>query len=134
MTDPLKILRLLAAEFSEVDDETVQTWIDLTVPLVSRKKFGNVYEQALALLTAHRMYIAGVGEKSDDMTLNLGNIAAGKIRHISSYSEGNVSVSFNHEQGDLNTDSDAYYGLSKYGVDFLNLRDKHIMPITSSGW
>ena len=125
MTDTLKILRILASEFSEVDDEIIKTWIDLTTPLVSRKKFGKLYEQALALLTAHRMYIAGVGKESDDMDL-------AKMRNISSYSEGSVSVSFNHNQGNIT--SNAYYELSDYGIEFLKLRTEIIMPITSSGF
>ena len=58
----LDIFRILAAEFASVEDPTVLQWIDLTTPMVSRKQFGNLYEQAVALLAAHRMKIAGCGE------------------------------------------------------------------------
>ena len=128
----LSIFRIVAPDFSAIDDDTVNAWIALTDPLVSRREFGKLHDQALALLTAHRMYLAGVGDADDEITDGLGNIAAGKTRHISSYTEGKVSVSFNHEQGDLNTEGDAYYGLSKYGMEFLTLRDSVIVTIASS--
>ena len=126
----LSIFRIIAPDFSDIDDNIINSWITLTDPLISSRKFGRLYAQALALLTAHRMYVAGVG--SECTHEGLGSMAAGKMRHIASYSEGQVSVSFNHEQGDLDTDGDAYYGLSKYGIEFIKLRDSVIMPITST--
>ena len=35
MVQPLNIFRIVAAEFSNVDDETVNLWLGLTAPLVS---------------------------------------------------------------------------------------------------
>ena len=128
----LSIFRTLAPYFSEINDDTVSSWLLLTDPLVSRRKFRHLHGQALALLTAHRMYVAGIGTEDDEVGEGLGNMAAGKMRHIASYSEGKVSVSFNHEQGDLDTDGDAYYGLSHFGIEFLKLRDSVITTIASS--
>ena len=56
----LEVFRLMAVEYSYVDDDTVQQWAELTAPLVSRKQIGKLYEQGVALLTAHRMKVAGV--------------------------------------------------------------------------
>ena len=44
----LEIVRLVAPEFNSVDDSTVNGLIELSMPLVSKKQFGNMYEQALA--------------------------------------------------------------------------------------
>lgn len=54
MSKTLQIVRLVATEFEDLSDETIEMWIDLTKPLISKKVFGKLYEQALALLTAHR--------------------------------------------------------------------------------
>ena len=133
MTTPLSIFRIVAPDFRSIDDDTVNAWIKLTEPLVSRRKFRNLHAQALALLTAHRMELAGLLYTEADSELgDLGNLAVGKMRHIASYSEGNRSVSFNHEQGDLKTDTDAEYGLTKYGIQFMTLRDKVIVSIVSA--
>ena len=35
----LKIIRIVAAEFATVDDDTVNCWIELTAHLVSRQMF-----------------------------------------------------------------------------------------------
>ena len=134
LTSVLSIFRIVAPGFKGIDDETVNLWIELTDPLVSRRRFGRLHSQALAFLTAHRMYLADIGHEDEEMVdgLNLGNLAAGKTRHISSFSEGKVSISFNHDQGDLDTEGDAYYGLSKYGIEFLKLRRKRVVSLVSA--
>ena len=95
MAQPLKIFRIVAAEFAQVDYETVNIWICLTAPLVSRKRYGKLYEQALALLTAHRMKIAAVGsdESAGGAFDDLGG--AGVAFKVGSYTSGGESVSFN---------------------------------------
>ena len=59
MEDAVKIFRMVATEFETLDDDTVKSWVDLTAPLISQKVFGKLYAQALALLTAHRLKMAG---------------------------------------------------------------------------
>ena len=58
----LTLLRTIAPEFEELEDTVLQTWLDLTQPLVSKSAFGAAYEQAVAYLAAHRMKMAGLGE------------------------------------------------------------------------
>ena len=57
----LDILRTIAPEFKAVSDEQVQKFLELCVPLVSKSRFGKLFDQALALLAAHRMKLSGLG-------------------------------------------------------------------------
>ena len=52
----LGILRTIAPEFKAVSDDEAQQFLVLSAPLVSRKKFGELYDQAVALLAAHRIH------------------------------------------------------------------------------
>ena len=120
----MEIFRLVAAEFASVSDEKVNTWIDLTAPLISKKIFGKLYEQALALLTAHRMKMSGYGDST------YGNI--GDALRIGSYSEGETSVSFTANQS-LTLLVDADLTMTQYGVEYLSLRRRVIIPIRTAG-
>ena len=60
--EPLEIIRLIAPEYNSVNDDTIGGWIALTRPLVSARKFGELYAQAVALLTLHRMKLSGAFE------------------------------------------------------------------------
>jgi hypothetical protein len=123
----------VATEFAAVDDAAVQTWLDLTVPLVSRKRFGRVYEQALALLTAHRMKTAGVGV-TDAGSDELGNIGdVGTAFKVASYSSGGESISFNSGALTAKLSPDAEYTQTVYGVQFLTLRKLYTMAIINAG-
>ena len=132
MATPLEILRLVATEFSEVKDETVQTWIDLTVPLVSRKRFGTVYEQALALLTAHRMKTASVGSEVN-ANADLDEVGGvGVAFRVGSYSAGGESIGFNNSVLTSSLNPDAELTQTVYGVQFISLRDMYIIPIINA--
>ena len=129
----IKIFRLMAAEFAAVDDDTVTAWIELTSTLVSRKRFGNLWSQALALYTAHRMKVAQVGVVAgEDPMGDIGKINPGNLSRVASYSEGEVSISFNSNQAQL-TQTDAELAMTEYGVQYLSLRRMRIASITSAG-
>jgi hypothetical protein len=124
----------MATEFAATDDETVQIWIDLTAPLVSRKRFGKVYTQALALLTAHRMKTTGVGttdDGGDDELANIGGVGA--AFKIASYASGGESISFNSGTLTSKLDADAELAQTVYGIQYITLRKLHTIPIISSG-
>jgi hypothetical protein len=135
MATPLEIFRVVAAEFAAIADNTVEFWIELTRPLVSKKYFGRVYEQALALLTAHRMETAGVGATAPDAgSGGLEDIGCSGIAlKVASYSSGGESISFN--SGTLTTPlaTDAEYAQTTYGVQYLTLRDLYAISIINSG-
>ena len=125
----LGILRTIAPEFKAVSDDEAQQFLVLSAPLVSRKKFGELYDQAVALLAAHRMKLAGYGISVVGGSASSGGAAAGFM--LASVGEGSANASFN--TANINTASDSWYALTPYGLEFLNLRRLRVMPITSGG-
>lgn len=124
------MFRVLAAEFSAADDETVNSWLELTAPLVSHKRFKKLYDQALALLTAHRMKLSGAfDETAEGEGGGLGGVATGL--RVASYSEGETSISFNNSVSML--EDDAELTLTAYGTQYRTLLRMVIVPIMSSG-
>ncbi len=132
-TAVVSAFRLLATEFADVEDNTLDQWLSLTAPLVNKRKFGKVWAQALALLTAHRMKLAAVGQDpKDDPMADVGKILTGSSMRVSSYSEGSVSMSFSSNAPQLAA-LNAEYGMTQYGVQYLNLLRTRVMSITSAG-
>jgi hypothetical protein len=121
---PLEIFRLVATEFQEVEDAEVVKWMELAKPFVSKKKFGNTYDHAIAYLTAHKLKMAGKGDNT-----------MGKVDdalRVSSFSEGDASIGFSVSQGN-NMAVDAEYALTIYGLQYLSIRRQRIIPIISAG-
>ena len=123
----IEIIRLVGAEFAGVQDEDLAKWIEVVRPLVSRKQFGDLYEQAIAYLACHKLKMAGKGKSPLG---ELGTIGIGFA--VGSVSEGGSSISFGANQAS-NLAADAELGLTVYGVQFLNLRRMVIIPIRCSG-
>ena len=120
----VKIFRLMATEFSDLNQETVEAWMELTGPIISKKVFGRLYDQALALLTAHRLKMAGYGDST------YGTV--GDTLRIGNYSEGETSIGFTVNQG-TNLLVDAELALTPYGLEYLSLRRLVVIPIRSAG-
>lgn len=120
-----EIIRATMQEFSKVEDDTVNIFISLSEPLVSQKRFGKLYHQALAYLSAHKMKMSGLGK-----TIGIGTI--GDTIGLSSVSEGETSVSFSNNQAG-NTTTDSEFGLTVYGMQYLQLRKRCIVTIVSAG-
>lgn len=120
----VKIFRLMATEFADLNAETVESWMELTDPIISRKVFGKLYDQALALLTAHRLKMAGYGDSS------YGTV--GDTLRIGSYSEGETSIGFTVNQG-TNLMVDAELALTPYGLEYLSLRRLVVISVRSAG-
>jgi len=135
MTDrnPLAVFRIIAREFKNISDDDVDIWLELTEPMVSKRQFKKVWIQALALLTAHRMKLAGYGSdpEGDDALAEINNLHAGGLMRVTNFSEGDTSVGFNTNIGQY-TDSDAELGLTIYGIQYLQLRRKYILTICIS--
>lgn len=124
MEDAVRIFRLVATEFDVLNNETVEAWLNLTAPLISKKVFGKLYDQAIALLTAHRLKMAGYGDNQ------YGSV--GDALRVGSYTEGETSVSFNVNQG-TNLMADAELALTPYGLEYLTLRRLVVISIRSAG-
>lgn len=132
-TPVLSIFRIIAPEFKGIADDVVLAWIALTSPLISKRRFGNLWAQALALYTAHRMKMANVGvEVGDDPLEDVGGVGVGNLMRVANYSEGEVSVGFNHNIGQY-TETNAELALTPYGIQYLSLRRMRITPIVSAG-
>ena len=127
MEKVIAYIRLIAEEFNSITDEKLALWIEMLSPMVSRKQFGNLYEQALAYLVCHKLKMAGNG---DNPLGDLGAIGTGFA--VGSVSEGGSSVSFGANQSS-NLATDAELGLTAYGVQFLQLRRMVIVPIHCGG-
>ena len=67
--DAFEIIKKTMGEFADVPDDTVQTFISLAEPLISKKRFRKLYPQALAYLAAHKMKMSGLGK-----TIGIGTI------------------------------------------------------------
>ena len=123
----IKIIRLIGEEFKGVTDDTLEKWIEIVRPMVSRKQFGKLYEQALAYLVCHKLKMAGFG---DNPLGKLGTIGIGFA--VGSVSEGGSSISFGANQSS-NLAADAELGLTVYGVQYLHIRRSVIVPIHCGG-
>ena len=109
----IQYIRLIGKEFISLTDAELHLWVEMVRPMVSRKQFGKLYEQAIAYLVCHKLKMAGYGENP------LGDM-------------GGSSISFGANQSS-NLATDAELGLTAYGVQFLQLRRMVIVPIHCSG-
>lgn len=123
----IEIIRRIGKEFAGISDEDLEKWIEVVRPMVSRKQFGKLYEQAIAYLVCHKLKMAGYG---DNPLGELGAIGTGFA--VGSVSEGGSSISFGANQAS-NLAADAELGLTNYGVQYLQIRRSVIVPIHCSG-
>jgi hypothetical protein len=119
----LEEFRLIAPEFVDVPDDVVNFWLEQSKIIIAKKPFRKAYKLALILLTAHQMKLQGLGNGTEPM---FGSIS--KIIGVSSFSEGDSSVSFGGATHNL-IGVDAEYGLTIYGVKYLTLRRRYIIPL-----
>lgn len=123
----IQYIRLIGKEFISLTDAELHLWVEMVRPMVSRKQFGKLYEQAIAYLVCHKLKMAGYGENP------LGDMGAIGIGFaVGSVSEGGSSISFGANQSS-NLATDAELGLTGYGVQYLNIRRMVIVPIHCSG-
>ena len=115
----ISIVRMIGPEFDSVPDDDVSLWIELQKPIISQKRFGANYDLAMALLACHAMKMAGHGETS------MGKLT--DSARLASISEGGVSVSF--ASTTASGGADAEYQLTSYGLQFIALRARCIVPI-----
>ena len=121
------IIRVIGEEFNDINDTTLEKWIEIVSPMVSKKQFGKLYEQAIAYLVCHKLKLSGASENP------LGKLGAiGVGFSIGSVSEGGSSISFGANQSS-NLVPDAELGLTVYGGQFLQIRRLVIVPIHCSG-
>lgn len=123
--DTAKILsnfRLVASEFIDVDDENVNSMIELQGVRISKKAFGDKYDLAVAYLTAHAF-------KLDEMLKGGGASSGGLVSGaITSEKEGGISVGYASPTLSIYNDG-SMYSKTAYGLLFLELRSQCIVPL-----
>lgn len=126
--DAYTIIRETMDEFKDVPEEKVRVFISLAEPLISKRRFGKLYEQALAYLAAHKMKVlGGLGKKSIAGTV-------GDTYGIASVTEGKTSVTFStSQQGGNLSKEDGEYSMTTYGSMYLTLRSRVTIPIICGG-
>ena len=114
-------------EFDNVTTEDIALWDKIVTPMVSKKRFGSLYDQAKALLICHKLALNG---KSNNGLGSLGQVKNGYT--ASSVSDGGTSISFaNVGVGNLATNAE--YGMTVYGTQYLQMVKMCIVPIMCSG-
>ena len=123
----VEMVRLVSGEeFQGVPDSIIEKWDEFVSPLVSKKQFGKLYDRAKALLICHQLKMAGVGENTLGALGDIGNSLI-----ASSVSDGGSSISFANS-GASNTAVNAEYGMTKYGIQYLQLIRVCVVPINIS--
>ena len=78
----IQYIRLIGKEFVSLTDAELHLWVEMVRPMVSRKQFGKLYEQAIAYLVCHKLKMAGYGENP------LGDMAKIKLtKNITLYAQ-----------------------------------------------
>ena len=126
----VEMVRMISSgEFDNLSDEDIEAWDEFVSPLVSKKQFGKLYNHAKALLICHKMKMAGLGTDALGSLGGIGSIGASFI--ASSVSDGGSSISFANG-GASNTAMNAEYGMTVYGMQYLQLLKTVIVPINIS--
>ena len=120
----VEMVRLISGpEFESLSDAEIEQWDEFVSPFVSKKQFGKLYERAKALLICHKLKMAGYGENSLGALGSIGNSFV-----ASSVSDGGSSISFANG-GASNIAANAEYGMTVYGMQYLQLLRMCIVPI-----
>lgn len=124
----IEMIRLVGKEFVNVSDEIIEMWIEFVRPMVSKKQFGKLYQQAIAYLVCHKLKMLGYGDNPFGDEFSISSMGFG----VSSVSEGGSSISFGMNASSATT-PDAELGMTAYGMQFLSIRRMVIVPIHVSG-
>ena len=121
-TKILSTFRLVASEFNDMDDEKVNSMVELQGVRVSPKAFGDKYDLAVAYLTAHAF-------KLDEMLKGGGASSGGLVSGaVTSEKEGSISVGYASPTLSRYNDG-SLYAKTAYGLLFLELRSQCIVPL-----
>lgn len=130
----ISILNVIAPEYKDMPEEDLRAWVELSEPYASEKRFGKFYHQALAYLTAHKLSLNVPVKKEGEE----GRISTSvkDTMNVASFTEGGTSISFNNpstSSGGSSSSADAEYMLTSYGLQYLDICKRCIVPIVISG-
>lgn len=121
--------RFLAPEVN-VPDEHVLMMKKLCEPLVSRCQFGDLYDQALVNLVAHKLVIRNFAECSGEDASMSSKLVAGSVV---SEKEGDLARSYGFTGSGSNGDSGDIDLLEKtaYGLEYRRIRGMCILAVAT---
>lgn len=122
----LEMFRKIAPEFQQISDDEVQGMLDLVGDILSKKRFGKMYDRAVALLAAHQFTLQTM-IASDE---NAGAATSLTSGALVSEREGDLQRSYGG-MASASSGDDMDYLLKKtvYGLQFLTLRSMCIVPV-----
>ncbi len=128
------ILKVIAPEYKDMGEDDLRVWVELSEPYVSESRYGKLYYQALAYLTAHKLSLnVPVEKKEEESSIST---SVKNTMNVASFSEGSTSISFNNpstSSGGSSSSADAEYLLTSYGLQFLDIKKQCIVPIAIAG-
>ena len=97
-------------------DAVVFRWLAFCELQISKKRWGNIYEQGLGLLTAHNLFL-----ENKEMTAGgIEGLNAGVVNSISK-SAGSVSKSYGYDIGATSLGGEGILNLTIWGKQFYRL-------------
>ncbi len=124
----LAVFRIIAPQFSGFTDEEILAKIEVYHDFCSRKRFGQYWQRAVALLVAHYIALEVLSESDGDGTTG---VSGGKVvgGGITSEKEGDLQRSYGSTAVSSSSDDpDALFDKTLFGKMFLQLRAMCIIP------
>lgn len=121
----LEMFRKIAPEFAQISDEEVQGMLDLVGDILSKKRFGKMYDRAVALLAAHQFTLQTLIANDE----NAGAATSLTSGALVSEREGDLQRSYGGMASSSGDDMDSLLKKTVYGLQFLTLRSMCIVPV-----
>lgn len=121
----LEMFRKIAPEFAQISDEEVQGMLDLVGDILSKKRFGKMYDRAVALLAAHQFTLQTLITNDE----NAGAATSLTSGALVSEREGDLQRSYGGMASSSGDDMDSLLKKTVYGLQFLTLRSMCIVPV-----
>lgn len=119
----LETFRFVAGEFAALPDNTVTAAINFVSNEISEIKYGSDYTKAIAYLAAH--FLAW-----QSIVITGSTTGAATGGRIVSEKEGDLARSYaDNGSNNINGTFTDNFERTAYGLEFLRLRRKHILPV-----
>ena len=117
----VELFRLLAPDLADAKEDMIIAMRNLCEPMLNKERFGDLYDQALAYLVAHRLaYINVIAE-------NGAGSSAATAGSLVSEKEGDLARSYSSSGGSYIDNLDK----TAYGMEFKRIRDMCIVSIVT---
>lgn len=124
----LEIFKITAKEFAHMTDEEIQGCLDLYSPFVSKKRFVNLYEYALAYYTAHNLAL----QKASSINADAGQQQAVASGVVVEEREGDLQRKYANPYGSINVRETSAENLifysTPYGRLYLDVARRRRLP------